>query len=133
MLEYHRELGMAVAGATVLLRDRAPLERELLAHLTPAGRVVSGRVRHQAPPLGHRRALGQEAAHAARQLLSFRRHPHAHAPGSFGRPSTRSAMMLRWISAVPPQIVCVPVCTKACSPAARWEASPVTAAPGPRM
>ena len=47
-----------------------------------------------------RARLGSEIS-ATGHVSSFRHVSHARARGSFGRPSARSAMMLRWISFVP--------------------------------
>ncbi len=47
----------------------------------------------------------RQRSHASADGTGSRRQPAATGLGSLGSPSTRSPTMLRWISAVPPQIV----------------------------
>ena len=84
------------AGAAVLLRDRQRREVQLLGQPLPRRRV-------RGQLCTHRRVLGEEAPHRVAQVAQLpgsRRHRALHV--SRGRPQRRSAMMLRWISLLPP-------------------------------
>ena len=125
LLEHDELLDGAAARAAVLLRDRQPLQPELLRHLRPDRAVVALVGLHQPPDLPRRRLVLEEAAQAAPELLLLLAEREGHdvssplsrlradlelrgtAPPSTGQaragsPSTRSPMMLRWIWSVPP-------------------------------
>ena len=108
LLEHDAELDEREALAAVLLGDRERLEAELLAHLLPDRGVVALGGLHQPADLGLRRLGLEELPHRAPQffLLLGEGEVHCLSPvicgfGSLGSPSTRSPMMLRWISLEP--------------------------------
>ena len=97
LLEQDRLLDEAEAGAPVLLGDRDAEPAEL----RQLGPGVGGCL----PVAVERVAVGEPAARLALQLLLLVREGEVHGQRLFGRPRTRSAMMLRSTSELPASIV----------------------------
>ena len=97
-LEHEHEIDERQAGALVLGVDQQRLQAQAAQALPQLGvEAARGGARLARPP-----AVAQEAAHAVAQLVLLGVEVEVHGgAGYFGRPSTCSAMMLRWISEVP--------------------------------
>src|SRR6185312_16342187 len=116
-----RHGGVAGPGAAVLLGDDQAGQAELAGQLLPHAGVVGLTGGDELADRGQRAALGHEPPHGVAQRLLLGGQHQAHevprfwvptrswlngvlrsTPGSLDRPRTRSPMMLRWISLVPP-------------------------------
>jgi hypothetical protein len=105
LLEQQRGFRKAVAGPTRLLgeRETEPAKGRRLA----PERLVDGRLgHHHLPDAGGCLAIGEDATDGVADRFLLGTEGQIHVAPQRGRPSTRSPMMLRWISFVPPPMVC---------------------------
>ncbi len=108
LLDQREGVGDAAAASSELWRDQEPGPAERRDLLPEIGREAPGVERQLLHPLGWAAVLEEGARRLLEELLRRREgeiHRRAAYPrprGSAGRPRARTAMVVRWISEVPP-------------------------------